>query len=63
MSCPLACMADFDFENPKFDPDEHGMDNDESFDLPDTIMDPLTMRVQQEFNTSGDLIQSLQGEL
>ena len=63
MSCPLACMADFDFENRTFDPDRHGIDNNESFDLLDAIMDPLPLRVQQELNTSGDLIQSLQGEL
>ena len=56
-------MAYFDFENPTFDPDGHGIDNDESFDLPDATMDPLPLRVQQELNTSGDLIQSLQGEL
>ena len=56
-------MADFDFEKPTFDPDGHGIDNDESFDLPDAIMDPLPLRVQQELNTSGDLIQSLKGEL
>ena len=56
-------MADFDFEKPTFDLDGHGIDNDESFDLPDAIKDPLPLRVQQELNTSGDLIQSLQGEL
>ena len=56
-------MADFDFENPTFDPDGHGIDNGESFDLPNAIMDPLPLRFQQELNTSGDLIQSLQGEL
>ena len=56
-------MADFNFENPTFDPDGHGIDNDESFDLPNAIMDPLPLRFQQELNTSGDLIQSLQGEL
>ena len=63
MSCPFACMADFDFENPTFDPNRPGIDNDESFDLSDGIMDPLPLRVQQELNTPGDLIQSLQGEL
>ena len=56
-------MADFDFENPTFDSDGHRIDNDESFDLPDAIMDPLPLRVQQELNTSGDLIQNLHGEL
>ena len=63
MSSPLACMADLDFENPTFDPDGHGIDNDKSFDLPDVIMDQLPLRVQQELYTSGDLIQSLQCEL
>ena len=63
MSCPLACMVDFDFENPTFDPDGHDIDNVESFDLPDAIMDPFPLRIQQELNTSGDLILSLQGEL
>ena len=63
MSCPLACIADFDFENPTFDPDGHGIDNDESFDIPDAIVNPFPLRVQQELNTSRDLIQSLQGEL
>ena len=58
MSCPLPCMADFDFENPTFDPDGHGIDNDESFDLPDAIMDPLPLRVQQKLYTSGNLFQS-----
>ena len=46
-----------------FDPDGHEIDNDESFDLPDAIIDPLSLRVQHDLNTSGDLIQSLQGEL
>ena len=36
-------MADFDLENPTFDPDGHGIDNDKSFDLPDAIMDPLPL--------------------
>ena len=63
MSCPLAYIADFDLENPIFDPDGHGIDNDESFDLPAAIMDPLPLRVQLELNTSEDLIQSLHGEL
>ena len=53
-------MADFD---PTFDLDGPGIDDDYSLDLPDAIMDPLPLRVQQELNTSGDLIQSLQGEL
>ena len=55
-------MADFDFGNPTFDP-EGQIDNDESFDLPVAIIDPLPLHVHQELNTSGDHIQSLQGEL
>ena len=62
MSCPLACMADFDFENPTFDPVGHGIETEGSFDLPDVIVDPFPLRVQQKVHTSGDLIQSLQGE-
>ena len=56
-------MADFDFENPTFDPDEPGLDDDYSLDLPDGIMDPLPPRVQEELNTSGDNIQTLRGEI
>ena len=56
-------MADFDFENPTFDPDGSGMDDDYSLDLPDAIMDPLPPRVQEELNTSGDNIQTLRGEI
>ena len=37
-----------------FDPNGHGIDNKESFDLHDVIMDPFPLRVQQEHNTSGD---------
>ena len=55
-------MADLDFENPTFDPDGPGIDDDYSFDLPDAIMDP-PLRVQQDLNTSGDHIQCLRGEL
>ena len=51
-------MADFDFENPTFDPDRPGIDGDYSYDFPDAIMDP-PLRAQQELNTSGDRIQSL----
>ena len=47
-------MADFDFENPTFDPDGPGIDDNYSLDLPDVIMDPLPPRVQEELNTSGD---------
>ena len=56
-------MADYDFENPTFDLDEPGIDDDYSLDLPDVIMDPLTPRVQQEYNTSGDNIDTLSGEI
>ena len=55
-------MADLDFENPTFDPDGPGIDDNYSFDLPDAIMDP-PLRVQQDLNTSGDHIQSLRDEL
>ena len=55
-------MADLDFENPTFDPDGPGIDDDYSFDLPDAIMDPQLL-VQQDLNTSGDHIQSLRGKL
>ena len=51
------------FENPTFDPDGPGIDDDNSLDLPDDIMDLLPPRVQQELNTSGDNIQSLRGEI
>ena len=56
-------MADFDFENPTFDPDGPGIDDDYSLDLPESIMDPLPPRVQEELNTSGDNIQTLRGEI
>ena len=56
-------MADYDFENPTFDPDGPGIDDDYNFDLPDATVDPLTPRVQEELNTSGDNIQSLRGEI
>ena len=48
-------MADYDFENPTFDPDGPGIDDDESLVLPDAIMDPLPPRVQQEHNTMGTI--------
>ena len=56
-------MADFDFENPTFDPDGPGIDDDYSLDLPDAIMDPLPPRVQEELNISGDNIQTLRGAI
>ena len=49
-------MADNDFENPSFDPDGPGIDDE----LPDAIIDP-PLDVQQELNTSMDRIQSLRG--
>ena len=56
-------MADYDFENPTFDPEGPGIDDDYSLDLPDAIIDPLPPRVQEELNTSGDNIQTLRGEI
>ena len=56
-------MADYDFENPTFDPDGPGVDEYYSLDLPDAIMDPLPPRVQEELDTSRDNIQSLRGEI
>ena len=61
-------MADLDLENPTFDPDGPGIDDDyssdlpDAMDLPDAIMDPA-LRYHQDLNTSGDHIQSLRGEL
>ena len=48
------------FENPTFDPDGPGEDDD--FDLPDTPMAPPP-DVQQQLNTSEDLLQNLRDEL
>ena len=59
----LLRMADFDFENPTFDPDGPGIVDDDSLYLPDAIIDPLPPRVQEEFNTSGDNIKTLCGEI
>ena len=56
-------MANFDFENPTFNPDGPGIDDDYSLNLLYAIMDPLPSRVQQEFNTSRDNIQTLRGEI
>ena len=56
-------MADYYFENPTFDPDGPGIDDDYNLDLPDAIMEPLPPRVQQELNTSRDSIQTLRGEI
>ena len=48
-------MADLDFENPTFDPDGSGIDDDYSLGLPDAIIYP-PLCVQQDLNTSGDHI-------
>ena len=53
-------MDDVTFENPTFDPDGPGEDDD--FDLPDPPMEP-PLDVQQLLNMSGDNLQSLQEEL
>ena len=53
-------MDDVTFENPTFDPDGPGEDDD--FDLPDPPMEP-PLDVQQLLNASGDNLQSLQEEL
>ena len=50
-------MADLDFENPTFDPDGPGIDDEYSFDLPDAIMDP-PLRVQQDLNTTGTIFRA-----
>ena len=55
-------MADYEFENPTFDPDGPGIDDDYSFDLPDPPLDsPLD--VQQQLNASGERIRSMRGEI
>ena len=56
-------MADFDFENPMFDPDGPEIDDDYSLDLRDAIMDQLPPRVQEELNTTGGNIQTLRGKI
>ena len=54
-------MDDVTFENPTFDPeDATAIDDDYAF--PDPPMDP-PLDVQQQLNTSGDLIQNLRDEL
>ena len=50
-------------KTPRFDPDRPGINDDYSLDVPDTIMDPLLPRVQEELNTFGDNIQSLRGAI
>ena len=56
----ITAMDDVTFENPTFDPDGPGVDDD--FDLPDPSMEP-PFDVQQQLNASGDNLQSLQEEL
>ena len=51
-----------EFENPTRAPDRLGKDND-SFDVPDPPLDPLPLDIQQQLNTSGDRIQSMQDEI
>ena len=53
-------MDDVTFENPMFDPDGPGEDDD--FDLPDPPMEP-PLDVQKLLNASGDNFQGLQEEL
>ena len=53
-------MDDVTFENPTFDPDGPGEDDD--FDIPDPPMEPPP-DVQRQLNTSGDNLQNLQEEL
>ena len=47
-----------EFENPTFDPDGPGIDDDYRFDLPDPPLD-----VQQQLDASGERIQSMRGEI
>ena len=51
-------MADYDFENPTFNPETDGPGIDD--ELSDAITDPL-QRVQQELYMPGDIFQSLHG--
>ena len=57
-------MDDVTFENPTFDLDRPGVDDDNSFDLPDPPppMEPPP-DVQHQLNASGDNLQNLHGEL
>ena len=56
----ITAMDDVTFENPTFDPDGPGVDDD--FDLPDPPMEP-PFDGQRQLNASGDNLQSLQEEL
>ena len=51
-----------EFENPTFDPDGPGIDDNYSFDLPDPPLDP-PLDVQQQLDASGQRIQSMRGEI
>ena len=55
-------MNDVTLENPAFDLDGPGVDDDYSFDLPDPPMEP-PLDVRQQLNASGDNLQNLAGEL
>ena len=55
-------MDDVTFENPTFDPDGPGVDDDYCFDLPDPPMEP-PLDVRQQLNVSGENLQNLAGEL
>ena len=48
-------MADFNFENPTFDPDGPGIDDDYSLDLPDAIMNPLPPRARRSLTRPGTI--------
>ena len=51
-----------EFENPTYDPDGHGKDDDYSSVLPDPPLDP-PLHVQQQLNASGERIHSIRGEI
>ena len=51
-----------EFENPTFDPDGPGKDDNYSTVLTDPPLDP-TLHVQQQLNASGERIQSMRGEI
>ena len=51
-----------EFENPTFDPDGPGIDDDYSFDLPDPPLDP-PLDVKQQLDASRERIQSMRGEI
>ena len=53
-------MDDITFENPTFDPDGPGVDDDYSFNLPDPPMEPPP-DVQHQLNASGDNLQNARG--